>query len=228
MSQTNPTPIDALPTAPSTSSPSTFAALADAFVAALATFRTQINTIATQTYNNAVDAYNSAVAAAASALTASAAAASSLANANATAWVSGATYAQGAVVWSLIDFLPYRRAIAGSGTTDPKNDPTNWVVQVAGDPQWTTITADPAPAVAGSSYLCNTSSAAFTVTLPAAPTANDVVRIADYAGTFATNNLTIGRSALNIMGLAEDMVISTNNASITLQYIDASRGWALV
>ena len=94
--------------------------------------------------------------------------------------------------------------------------------------QWTTITADPAPAVAGSSYLCNTSSAAFTVTLPAAPTANDVVRIADYAGTFATNNLTLGRNALNIMGLAEDMVISTNNASLTLQYIDASRGWALV
>ena len=94
--------------------------------------------------------------------------------------------------------------------------------------QWTTITADPAPAVVGSSYQCNTTSAAFTVTLPAAPAANDLVRIADYAGTFATNNLTIGRNALNIMGLAEDMVISTNNVSLTLQYIDASRGWALV
>ena len=228
MSQTNPTPIDALPTAPSTSSPSTFAALADAFVAALSTLRSQINTIATQTYNNAVDAYNNAVSATDSAAEAAAAAASAVAAAGATAWVSGATYAQGAVVWSLIDFLPYRRAIAGSGTTDPSADSVNWVVQVAGDPQWTTITADPAPAVAGSSYLCNTSSAAFTVTLPAAPAANDLVRIADYAGTFATNNLTIGRNALNIMGLAEDMVISTNNASLTLQYIDASRGWALV
>jgi len=94
--------------------------------------------------------------------------------------------------------------------------------------QWTTITADPAPAVAGSSYLCNTSSAAFTVTLPAAPAANDLVRIADYAGTFATNNLTLGRNALNIMGLAEDMVISTNNVSITLTYVDATQGWRIV
>jgi len=94
--------------------------------------------------------------------------------------------------------------------------------------QWTTITADPSPAMAGSSYLCNTSSAAFTVTLPAAPAANDLVRIADYAGTFATNNLTVGRSALNIMGLAEDMVISTNNASITLTYVDATQGWRIV
>jgi len=38
--------ISALPTAPSTSSPSTFPALADAFVAALATFRTQANALA--------------------------------------------------------------------------------------------------------------------------------------------------------------------------------------
>lgn len=38
--------IDALPAAPSTASPSTFAATADAFLAALATFRTQVNATA--------------------------------------------------------------------------------------------------------------------------------------------------------------------------------------
>lgn len=92
---------------------------------------------------------------------------------------------------------------------------------------WTTITADPNPAVAGSSYMCNTTSAAFTVTLPAAPAANDFINIADYAGTFATNNLTIGRNGLKIMGLSEDMTIRTNNASITLTYIDATQGWRL-
>lgn len=61
MAQTAPTPISALPTAPSTSSPSTFAALADAFIAALATLRSETNAISTVNYNNAVDAYNNAV-----------------------------------------------------------------------------------------------------------------------------------------------------------------------
>jgi len=41
-------------------------------------------------------------------------------------------------------------------------------------------------AVAGNSYPCNTTSAAFTVTLPASPTAGNQIGIIDYAGTFAT------------------------------------------
>jgi hypothetical protein len=73
----------------------------------------------------------------------------------------------------------------------------------------------------------NTSGGAFTLTLPATPTANDVVNIADYAGTFGTNNLTIGRNGSNIMGLAEDMLVPTSNISFSLTYIDATRGWSL-
>ena len=37
----------------------------------------------------------------------------------------------------------------------------------------------------------NTTSAAFTVTLPASPSAGDVIGLKDYADTFDTNNLTI-------------------------------------
>lgn len=61
MAQTAPTPITVLPTAPSTSAPSTFAALADAFIASLAVLRTETNAISTVNYNNAVDAYNNAL-----------------------------------------------------------------------------------------------------------------------------------------------------------------------
>jgi hypothetical protein len=75
--------------------------------------------------------------------------------------------------------------------------------------------------------MADTTSAAFTITLPATPSANHVVNIADYAGTFATNNLTIGRNSSKIMSLSEDMVISTNNISITLTYIDSTVGWKL-
>lgn len=91
---------------------------------------------------------------------------------------------------------------------------------------WATKTAA-YTAVSGDALMCNTTAAPFAVTLPAAPAANDVVRIADYAGTFGANNLTVARNGLKIMGLAEDMTISTNNASIKLTYIDATQGWKL-
>jgi hypothetical protein len=38
-------------------------------------------------------------------------------------------------------------------------------------------------AVSGNGYFCDTTSAAFTVTLPATPSAGDIVAIADYNGT---------------------------------------------
>ena len=41
-------------------------------------------------------------------------------------WVSGATYSQGKVVRSPTDHQLYVRVIAGSGTTDPASDSTNW------------------------------------------------------------------------------------------------------
>lgn len=83
-------------------------------------------------------------------------------------------------------------------------------------------------AAAGDAIMANTTSAAFTITLPASPSANDVVDIADYAGTFGTNNLTIGRNALKIMGLSEDMTVSVSNVKFRLVYIDATVGWRLV
>lgn len=132
MSQTAPTAVDALPTAPSTASPSTFAALADAFVAALATFRTQINNIATNVYNNAVDAYNNAVAGQASATSAAASAASAVAAADVAKWVSGTNYTEGDNVWSPVTYQTYRRKTTGGGTTDPSLDTTTWAIVSAG------------------------------------------------------------------------------------------------
>lgn len=83
-------------------------------------------------------------------------------------------------------------------------------------------------AVAGDALMANTTSAPFTITLPATPAANDKVSFCDYLGTFATNKLTIGRNGLKIMGVAEDMVVSTNNISFTLTYIDTTVGWKIV
>ena len=83
-------------------------------------------------------------------------------------------------------------------------------------------------AVAGDAIMADTNSAAFTITLPASPAANDVVDIADYRGMFGTNNLTIARNSLKIMGLSEDMVVSVSNARFRLVYIDTTVGWRIV
>ena len=82
-------------------------------------------------------------------------------------------------------------------------------------------------AVVGDAIMANTTSAAFAILLPASPAASDVVRIADYAGTWATNNLTLTRNGNRIQGLLEDLVCNVNNFSGTLAYIDATQGWRL-
>lgn len=73
--------------------------------------------------------------------------------------------------------------------------------------------------------FADTSAAAWTLTLPAAPSLGDFIRVADLAGSFASNNLTIGRNGLKIMGLSEDMTVSTNNAAFELVYSGATYGW---
>lgn len=99
---------------------------------------------------------------------------------------------------------------------------------IPGGIQWSSISADPAPAVAGRGYLCDTSSAAFTLTLPAAPAVGDAVYFADAAGTFNTNALTIGRNSLVIMGLAQNMTVNTQYAAAGLIYQGVTNGWRLV
>lgn len=83
-------------------------------------------------------------------------------------------------------------------------------------------------AVNGVGYFCDTTSSAFTMTLPATPSAGDIVALKDYANTFDTNNLTVGRNGSNINGSAADAVISVQGQSLTLIYIDATQGWSAI
>ena len=83
-------------------------------------------------------------------------------------------------------------------------------------------------AVSGEGYFCNTTSGAITVTLPSSPSVGDIVAVKDYAATFQTNNLTLGRNGSNIEGTASDRVLSTESISITFVYADATKGWLAV
>jgi len=89
----------------------------------------------------------------------------------------------------------------------------------------TKITADPNPAISGVGYFADTTSAAFTITLPSSPSAGAVIGIADYANTFATNNLTVDRNGSNIGGAAENATLRVNGVSVTFVYVDATQGW---
>ena len=102
-----------------------------------------------------------------------------------------------------------------------------WVANSGGTSWQAVITADPATATAGEGYFCNTTSAAFTATLPAG-TLGDECSFIDYAGTFDTNNLTIGRNGSDkINGSAADLTVSVERAAFTLVFTDSTQGWLL-
>jgi hypothetical protein len=83
-------------------------------------------------------------------------------------------------------------------------------------------------AVSGEGYFCDTTSGSFTVTLPASPSAGDIVAVKDYAGTFDTENLILGRNSSNIEGLASNKTLDQESLSITFVYADATKGWLAV
>lgn len=189
------------------------------------TFNGEMAALADNVYDNAVDAAASATAANADKISAAGSAAAAAASAGAATWANtGATYAIGDLRKSQDNGRIYRRLTASNaGTTDPSVDTTNWAIYTL-DPIWVTKTSN-YTAVAGDALLIDTTSAAITITLPASPSANQVVRFADYAGTWGTNKVTLGRNGSKIMGLSEDYDITTSNLNGVMTYIDSTQGW---
>jgi len=101
----------------------------------------------------------------------------------------------------------------------------------AGTDWQSVVTADGSTATtasAGEGYFIDTTSNAHTINLPSSPTQGDEVTIVDYAGTFETNNVTIGRNGSNIDGVAVDGSLKTNRLNVRFVYIDATQGWRAI
>jgi len=98
---------------------------------------------------------------------------------------------------------------------------------VSGGAAWQAVKTSGFTAVAKQGFFCDTTSSAFTATLPASATIGDFITFIDYAGTFDTNNLTIGRNGHKIQGVAEDLTVSVERAGLTLVYVDSTQGWLL-
>ena len=92
----------------------------------------------------------------------------------------------------------------------------------------TTAKTSPFTATSGDGFFINTTSGAVTVTLPASPSAGDIVAVQDYANTAATNNITVGRNGSKIDGTCICATIDTNGEAYTLIYVDGTEGWKTI
>ena len=90
---------------------------------------------------------------------------------------------------------------------------------------WQSVQTTGFTASAGNAYPCNTTSAGFTVTLPATPSAGDQVQLVDYAGTFDTNALVIDPNGEDIEGGTDNLQLSGEREGVIFTYIDSTQGW---
>jgi hypothetical protein len=82
-------------------------------------------------------------------------------------------------------------------------------------------------AVAGDQILADTSSAAWTLTLPASPAVNDTIEIVDAMQCFDAKNLTISPNGLKIQGVLNSLVLDEACANATLTYSGTTYGWVV-
>lgn len=121
---------------------------------------------------------------------------------------------------SWADVYPSQTSNAGkflrtNGTTVSWQFATPALVVVSGTTQ---------AAVADAHYVL-TNAAATTVTLPATPSAGDVVWIT--VGNGRVDNV-IARNGSNIQSLAEDLTLNAAYAAVQMRYINSTIGWAFV
>jgi hypothetical protein len=105
--------------------------------------------------------------------------------------------------------LFFKRDVSGSESVVKVATNTNLL-------SFTNVTTD-ITAVSRQSYIADTSSAAFTITLPASPNSGDWVTIADGA-SFQTNPLIVARNSSTIVGVEEDLSLNIEGVSVTLVY----------
>jgi hypothetical protein len=77
----------------------------------------------------------------------------------------------------------------------------------------------------GVGYMVNTTTAAITATLPAAPSIGDQVAFVDFNETAATNNIILDPNGLKIDGIAATSNMTKGGEGVTILYSGTTRGW---
>src|SRR6056300_1306607 len=103
-------------------------------------------------------------------------------------------------------------------------------ITIATDTDWQALTvADGSTQViteAGKGYFLDTNAGVIEVFLPSSPTRGDTVVLADYSGTFATNQIIINTGGELLDSTAGNAFkVTTNNSIVELIYVDSAKGW---
>ena len=114
------------------------------------------------------------------------------------------------------DTVTLAAGATSSGFGATYNGAVNWDTTA----KTTTVTA-----ASGVGYFVNTTAGAITVNLPAG-VAGSIVSLADYAGTWQTNNVTVNANGSEkIGGAAAPATLDTKGQAVTFVYVDSTRGW---
>ncbi len=89
----------------------------------------------------------------------------------------------------------------------------------------TTAKTSPFTSESGKGYFVDTSGGAVTVTLPASPSAGDIVSINDLKGKFGCNAVTLGRNGSKIKGNCSCGTLDKARESVTVIYSGSCQGW---
>ena len=116
-------------------------------------------------------------------------------------------------------------AVPGTSGNVLTSDGTNWISSPAsggGSTFTVSIISTNTAAVKNYIYVLT---ASLTLTLPAAPSVGDTIKISNQSGVLTC---VIARNSLNIMGLAQDLTVDKLNMGMELVYVNSTYGWVII
>jgi hypothetical protein len=97
----------------------------------------------------------------------------------------------------------------------------------SGGIEWSAISSD-TNALPGHGYLINASDNDVTILFPSNPETGDTIGVSDAYNKALVHTITIDRNGKNIEGIASDLIIDISGASVTLVFMDETRGWEII
>jgi hypothetical protein len=89
----------------------------------------------------------------------------------------------------------------------------------------TTVRTSAFTAAAGNTYMINTSSASFNITLPSSPVVGNQIGFMDVNSTFDVNSATLLRNGVKLFNATADGAIDIKGYAGTLVYTGTTYGW---